>query len=110
MAKYTATLTTNTSAYVCQVIKARQYDSWRGLFFAYGTFGGGTVAWQWSPDGGTTKLAMNDFNGNAVVSTANDSFFADMETGDKNNDKVNLYATLTGATSPSLTVGVYDNN
>lgn len=100
----------NTTTLLGSVVKKRDFHTWKGLFFVYGTFGSGTIAWKWSPDGGTTKLAMTDYGGAAVLSTANDSFVSEMCTGSDNSDKILLYAALTGATNPNLIVGFYDNN
>lgn len=93
------------------VVKAREYPTWKGLFFAYGTFGGGTISWKWSPVGSTaTVLAMEDYTGTAITSTANDSFTGEFATGSKNTDRLRLYASLAGSTGASITVGHYNNN
>ena len=110
MAKFTTTLAADGTADLGMVHKKHDADSWFSLFFVYGTWGGGTLAWKWSPDGGTTKLDMKDLSGSAMTSTANDSFSSNFATGAKNTDKVHLYAVLTGSTSPSLTIGYFDNN
>jgi hypothetical protein len=110
MAKYTATFAADGTAFICNVVKPRNLPMWQATIFVYGTFGAGTIAWQWSPDGGTTKLALKDFSGTALTTTTNDSLPVQLGTGDKNSDRVKLYAVLTGSTAPSLTVGVFDNN
>lgn len=92
------------------VDKARNLDSWKGLFFAYGTFGSGTVAWNWSPvNSSSTLLAMKDYNGTAMTSTANDSFTSEFVTGSHNDDKIALYAVVTGSSGASITIGFYNN-
>lgn len=111
MGKTVITLNANASnQYVGTVIKKRDFYTWQGLHFAYGTWGGGTLAWYWSPDNGTTFLAMKDLTGTAITETSNDSFTSNFCTGSKNADKITIYVTLSGATSPNLTVGFYDNN
>lgn len=110
MSKQVQSLTTNTSVFLGNVVRPRNFDEWKGLFFVYGTFGGGTVSWLWSPDGGITKLAMTDYTGTAITSSANDSFKANFETGSDNNDRIQLYATLSGGSNSNLTVGFYDNH
>jgi hypothetical protein len=66
----------------------------RGVFAAYGTFGGGTVKLQWSPDDGTTWLDVD--NGTSYVTfTANGS-------GGFELPNCLIRASLSGATSPSV--------
>jgi hypothetical protein len=50
---------------------AQDWPSGPGNVFAYGTFGGGTVALEASPDGGTTWVTVQDVAGAAVSFTAN---------------------------------------
>lgn len=109
MSKYTNTLAADGTAQIAFVKKPRSLTDWLGTFFVTGTFGGGTLAWQWSPDGGTTKLALKDLTGTAITSTAADSFNGTMGTASKNGEEPILYATLTGSTNPSLTFGVFTN-
>ena len=80
------------------------------MFFGYGTWGSGTLTLYWSPDAGTTKIAMTDLSNAAVTSTVNFGIRSSFITGGKNSDKIHLYATLAGSTNPSLTVGFYDND
>lgn len=105
-----AAITADGSYKLGTVRKKRDLTEWFGLFYAYGTFGSGTIAWQWSPDGGTTKLAINDLSGAAITSTSNDNFVSNFATGSSLSDGIDLYITLTGSTNPSITVGYYDNN
>jgi len=70
-------------------------------FSATGTFGSGTVVLQWSPDSGTTWITVKTQQGTDVSLTAAGYF-------------TRIYlpfgclvrATLTGATSPSITVNL----
>ena len=110
MTKAVVTITGTGTTLVGYVHKNRNYYSWLATFFAYGTFGGTSVAWQWSPDNGTTKLAMKDLGGNPVASTANDSFNGQFGTGSKNSDAIQIYVTATGGSGINLQVGFYDNN
>lgn len=110
MSKYTNTLTEDATVYICDVHRRRDAWSWIATLYAVGTFGSGTIAWQWSPDGGTTKLALKDFSGVALTSTSNDSFNVQMGTGKNLTDNIKIYATLSGSTGPSITVGCFDNN
>lgn len=49
---------------------AKAWSGGRGSFIAYGTFGGGTVKLQASPDGGTTWVDLLDENGSALSTNA----------------------------------------
>lgn len=110
MAKYTSTLLADGTADLGFLHKNRVYPVCEVFFFGYGTFGGGTLALYWSPDGGTTKIPVTDLTNVAVTSTQNFGVMATMVTGDKNSDQITLHAVLTGSTNPSLIVGYYDNN
>lgn len=109
MTKNITSIVANGTVLLGNVAKNRDYYEWKATFFAYGTFGSGTVAYFWSPDG-TTMLPIKDMGGIAVSSAANDSFNVNQCTGSKNTDRISIYATLSGATSPNLSVGYYDNN
>lgn len=112
MAKYTASFTVDAAnTYICDVHRRRGATQYDATLFANGTFGGGTIAWLWSPDGGTTKQPIKDMSGTAVTSTAADSFNVQFGNTTTNaaSDQIKIYATLTGSTSPSITVGVIDN-
>lgn len=104
------TFTTDGTQLIGDVFKKDLHTIWTGLFFSHGTWGGGTIAWQWSYDGGTTKLAIKDNSGVPMVANADDSFTSDFVGGIANRDNIQIYATLSGSTSPSLSVGFIDNN
>ena len=111
MAKYTATLTTaSASTFVCNVNKKRDFEFWQATFFAWGTFGGGTVNWLISPDGGITQIAMYDASGTPYTSTANDDFTATLGGGGALGDQIQVYATLTGSVGATVNLAVFDNN
>jgi hypothetical protein len=76
-----------------------------GTVFVSGNFGGGTLKLQASADGGTTKFDIPDQSGNVVSFTAQAMRNLELGTGG-----INLYAVLSGATSPSITVTVADDN
>lgn len=71
----------------------------RGVFSAYGTFGGGTCALQQSPDGGTTWINV-DATGNTFV-----TFTANGEGGFELGNCL-LRCSLSGATAPNINAGV----
>lgn len=109
MAKQVVTITATGETQIGTIMRRPDALSWFGTFFAYGTFGGTTVNWQWSPDGGTTFLPLKDLGGVAVTSTSNDSFNAQFGTGKNNSDHITLWVNLVAGAGISLKVGFYDN-
>jgi len=109
MATQVTTFTTNTTTKIMSIHKKRDLLNWQGTIWVYGTFGGGTLALYASPDNGTTKIAMPDLSGVAVTATAN-SIFQSVMCANNTNSPITLYATLTGATNPNLTVRIDDNS
>jgi len=79
----------------------------RGTVYVFGTFGGGTVTLQSSPDGGTTFIDVPDSTGAATTLTANGmvnfELFSDAE------EPIELNLNLAGATAPSLTYVLFDS-
>lgn len=112
MAKYTSTLTTaaGTEVFLCNVVRKREYDKWQATFFCQGTFGGGTVNWLISFDGGTTKMPLYDASGAAITSTTTDNFTTTLGSGTTNSDCPKIYATLSGSAGATVTIGAFDNN
>lgn len=111
MAKYTKTLTVDGDTAICQIDRRRaDTNAWQGSIFAYGVFGSGTVAMKMSPDGGTTKIAMKDFNGTAITGTSAYAFNTQpLGNGSHLGDFITIYASLSGSTNPSITVDLFDN-
>lgn len=70
-----------------------------------GTFGSGTVAFQMSPDGGTTWIALSDASG-AVTLTTDDVKQIQLESDSKTPAQLGF--NMTGATSPDVDVIVYN--
>ena len=111
MAQQTAvTIASATTTLIGIVKKQRGLDIWRGSIGVAGTFGGTTVTFSWSPDGGTTKHPITTAPGTSVSITAATSFNIELGAGDKNSDGILLYATTTGGAGISITVQVVDNN
>lgn len=102
----------NQSTLICQIRKTRREESFYiNTIYAYGTFGGGTLAFFVSPDGGTTKIALTSSPGGTGISlTANGMIGNQFGHPSTNTQTASLWATITGATSPSITVLVDDNN
>lgn len=110
MAKYTASFTSDGTVQLCYVIKKRDFRDWLATIIATGTFGGGTITWQISADGGTTKTALKDISGADQTSNAADNFTIELGSGGTVNDAPILYATLAGSTAPNIAITVFDNN
>lgn len=109
MAKYTSTIVADGSTLLCTIDRNRNLPSFMATVCAYGTFGSGTLILQISPDGGTTKLTIKDNNSVAISLTASGTANIELLTGSKNTDGLQLYATLTGSTNPSITVATFSN-
>jgi hypothetical protein len=71
----------------------------RGIFSAWGTFGGGTCALQWSPDDGTTWINADPSGSTFVTFTANGVGGFELPPG-------KIRANLTSASSASLSAAV----
>lgn len=109
--KASVLITANTTGTkIGNIVRPRELDFWAALMFAYGTWGSGTLSWYWSPDNGTTLMFFKDLLGGIQTSTANDSFNTTLQTGKNNTDRISAWVALSGATTPSLTVGFYDAN
>lgn len=78
----------------------------RGLLFVYGEFGGGTAAFEVSPDSGTTWIAVADQTGVAVTFTVNGMIDYELFTDPEN--PLLYRVSLSGSTSPNLNVTVFD--
>lgn len=107
MSKYSVTISSNGDYKIGVAKRPNNLDLYMATIMVSGTWGGGTIAWKVSPDGGTTKLTMKDASGTAYASTADDNFTINLGNGDTESPQ--FYASLTGATSPSLTITVFDN-
>ena len=110
MAKYTTTIAVDGTVELGFLHKNRNFPTCEIMLFGHGTWGSGTLTVFWSPNGGTTKIAVTDLTGVAVSATDNFGIRGSFVTGAKNTDQVTLYATLAGSTNPALSVGFYDNN
>lgn len=105
--KHEITISADGDTYLCDVVKPRALTDWFATIHAYGTWGSGTLTLKTSADGGTTKIAIPtaDFE-----LTANGSKNIDkLGVSDKLDGAIKVYASLAGATSPSLTVTAHDN-
>lgn len=106
MAKISSTtFTTNTTTLLCQIVRPRGLMDWKLMVSVFGTWGGGTMTFQISPDGGTTKITLDD--GSSTVSlTANRVIDIHPGSRAQNDPPLLLYGTLSGSTGASLTATV----
>lgn len=110
MANYRTTISANTTGTaVITVHKPRSTTNWFATFAAYGTFGGGTLSYAFSPDGGTTKVTLKDGSGSAYSATSNDVVNLPLGVANHLGKEPIIYVVLSGATTPSITVDAYDN-
>lgn len=111
MAKYTVTVSADGDVAICQIDRRRaDTNAWQASVFAYGTFGSGTLVLKASPDGGTTKVAMKDFTGTAISGTAAYTFNTQpMGNGSHLADFITIYVSMSGSSSPAVTVALFDN-
>lgn len=110
MAKHQTTVTSNAAYYVATIRRRRDAWSYLATLLAFGTWGGGSLSWQLSPDAGATLLPLKDLSGNALVSNSNDSFNSQFGNTVNNNDSLQIWVTMAGATNPNVTVRIDDNN
>lgn len=111
MAKHIASITSNKDVYLVTAHKpAGNRDYYMATVSIFGTFGGGSVALKMSPDKGTTKIAMKDLSGVSYAVTSDDTIDIILGAGTSSlGDEIKIYATMSGATTPSVTVIVHDN-
>lgn len=98
----------NTTTLIAKVKKKRDFPVWFASVFVDGNFAGGTLTLQASPDGGVTQTTLKDKNSQAVVLNAAAVVPIELAASSHNDDMILLYATLAGATSPSVNVTVFD--
>lgn len=79
----------------------------RGTVWATGTFGGGSLALEGSPDSGTTWVAIPDQAGSPVAFTENGLINIELYA---NSADTKVRLVLTGATAPSINIVIDDVN
>ncbi len=107
--KHTQTLTgTTDNVLLANIVTPRSNDGFGGTLFMKINSGSGTITFQISPDGGTTKYTLKDLSGNDLTGTAN--FYGSFVCGisNKNNDGLQIYADLSSGTSANVTCILYD--
>lgn len=105
----TPNITADGSFLLTTVYKNRTYNMYYGTIIAAGTFGGGTLTFTVSPDGGATKVPMKDITGNVTSLTAGGMANVPFGVGSRIDDGIQVFATMTGSTTPSVTVSIFSN-
>lgn len=114
MSKHTAVLDADESVKIASVERGANLDAYEVTVFAVGRaatngFGGGTVTIQASPDGGTTKVTLKDVGGTTVSITSDDVYNIRLGYAGKLGEEIELYATMSGSTSPTVDITAFDN-
>lgn len=113
MSKHTKQLTTNESVLLCSASRGTDKEMYKMTVFVQGgggnAFGGGTVTLQASADNGDTKVTLRDVGGTVVSITADDVYNIELGFGGKLGQEIEVYATMVGATAPTVDVIAFDN-
>lgn len=110
MALYTSTITGNGNTIVISGShRRRDATDLLVTILTSGSHGGGTIAWNLSPDGGTTLIPITTSPGSAVTTTAATSFNVGLGNSSANSQNLSIVAVMSGSTSPSVTVRAYTN-
>lgn len=112
MAKTTTAISADGTVLIGTLVQKHPWNNCRVGVHVHGTFGGGTVTFQYSLDGGTTKANLRDGSSTAATAvsyTASGGFTLDfpLATG---GTPITLYAVLAGATAPAINAYVVDQN
>lgn len=112
MARTVTNITTNTTTLIATLAQKHVWPTNEIGIHAHGTFGSGTVTFQYSFDGGTTKAVIKDAPSTAaddVSYTASGGFTwkSPVSTG---TDPILLYAVTTGTTGADIDIYVTDPN
>lgn len=109
--KYTTVFSANNqNSKLCDVFRRRgDSASFLATLLVSGTFSSGTLAYYVSPDAGVTQIPLKDLTGSAITSTANDMVNINLGNGSHLGDQPSIWATITGAGTPTVTVNTYDN-
>lgn len=116
MAATTTILSANTAGTAVYTLQKSAYDTPLTVSLAaYGTFGSGTLTYSISYNNGTTLIPLKLENGTTYSTSTNDVIvFGGVSP--RNNfglpdttNGIKIYAVLTGATGPSITIVATDN-
>lgn len=84
-------------------------DTWKATVRVYGTWGSGTITW-FTRTGTSNDVPETDLTGVASTSTSDEEFNVELGKASYSGTDMKLCGTLAGATNPSLTLELYDNN
>lgn len=99
----------NAAILLTQAVAPRGKLTYDYLIQAGGNFGGGTLTFLISLDGGTTKNSLRDASGNAYSTITADTFSGSIPAKTNIGQEPIIYAALTGSTSPNLNIVLVDN-
>jgi hypothetical protein len=116
MAATTTALSANTTGTAIYTLQKSAYNTPLSVSLtAYGSFGSGTISYSISYNNGTTLIPLKLQNGTTYSTATNDTIVFD-GVGVLNNyglpdttNGIKIYAILTGATSPAITIVATDN-
>lgn len=113
MSKTQVQLTGNESKLLATVGRGASMDAYEITVFVTGgggnDFGGGTVTIQASPDGGVTKVTLRDVAGTIVSITDDDVYNVRLGYAGTLGGEIQIFATMAGATAPTVDVVGFDN-
>jgi hypothetical protein len=102
----------NQSSQLCQIrLTRREAAFYVNTIYASGAWSGGSLAFFVSPDGGVTLIPLTSTpGGTGIALTANGMIGSQFGHPSNNTQTSTLWATITGASTPNVTVLVDDNN
>lgn len=110
MAKYSQVVNANGTYLLGYVHRRSSADYFLATLFAYGTFGGATVTYYKSYDGGTNLIQILDLTSVAIAFTTNSEVNLMSGNTSVNNTPPQIYAIVTGAGgTTNLNIGFLDN-
>lgn len=112
MAVTTTAITADGTVLIGTISQKHPWETSQIGVHVHGAFGGGTITFSYSLDGGTTKATIREgagTSGTQVSYTASGGFTWDspVATG---GSPVLVYAVATGSTGPTITAYVVDQN
>lgn len=109
MAKKTFNIIGDSTVAIGTATRAGAVEQYKATVFATGTFGAGTITFLASPDGGTTKVPIRDESGVIISLVADDMVNLNVGFAADEANAILIYAQMTGSTTPTVAVNVFDN-
>lgn len=105
--KHEATVSATGNTYLCDIVKPQKADNWLATVIATGTFGGTTLTFGVSVDGGST---VTPYSASTYTLSAVGAFsFTPFGDSSANSNPLQLYAIATGGSGINIGVTVLDN-